>query len=669
MSLCFQPFPKFNGSLDGFDLKENEQFKSFQHMDSIFGSTKKIFYQIESKDDNRKKVLEKVRDLSDTLSKHFPESSTISPADFYSKMILHWKSKTNSLSDFLIEGSTVPFLKQLIAKDKKSFLVIVTLPSNANFKVGHLDTLVKHTLGNSFNIRAISSFHLSQTIEDHIKRDIVVITFLILAFFLLYILFTFRGILPAIYTTCVVLISLGASISLFNFFGIDINLVSLLVIPIVLILSLSDCMHMLAGSFKFQEIKNKKERVKKVLGHYFIPSFFSSATTSAAFFSFYIFNESEYIREFGLISSIALMLEFFLTFSVTPLLLFTLNFKTVYDKPFLKFSHFLSIYRKSISITLVAVLVISLFFIPKITIESNSELFFPEGSELKATQEEFKKNYYSTISLHVLVTSKTIESAGEDRLYDYVLSLSERLSSENDVINVNSATDSYIFRSQLGLPVNLYNVLGKDNPYFNAEKNTYHIEIHFSEVSKIKAFSGRLDKILKDAPKDLKISYSSLTLLMDEVNQSISTSLLKTLLTSGLAIVLVILILTRSVKTSLLSLIPNLIPLAFIVMIFYFFEFHFNIITALSMVIGLGLLDDDTVHILYRKLWLKESLEELSFSVLSSAVLLIGGFSLLMLSSFQPVQVFGWISALIFVIGVICELTIMEWILDRGEKK
>ena len=157
-------------------------------------------------------------------------------------------------------------------------------------------------------------------------------------------------------------------------------------------------------------------------------------------------------------------------------------------------------------------------------------------------------------------------------------------------------------------------------------------------------------------------------LMLNEMNNSITTSLIKSLLSSGLVIFLIILIMTKSILASLLSLLPNLIPLSFIIIIYYIFNININVITALTAVISIGLLDDDTVHILYRKFWLKKPMEELSFSILSSAIILTICFAFFMTSSFKPIVAFGWVSSLIFIIGIISEMTLMQWILQFFEK-
>ena len=105
------------------------------------------------------------------------------------------------------------------------------------------------------------------------------------------------------------------------------------------------------------------------------------------------------------------------------------------------------------------------------------------------------------------------------------------------------------------------------------------------------------------------------------------------------------------------------------VLMFYLLKLDINMVSAISAVICLGLLDDDTVHILYRRIRLKEDMEELSFSVLSSGLILSICFGFFIFTSFEPIRTFGWISAMVFTIGVISELTLMQWVINWITKK
>lgn len=663
------PIPKFNGNISGFNLENNQEFIKYNRTDSIFKNGSKIYLEILPNSDERKSTHKAIESLKQKIKLKYKNAKIISPLTFYSKMIRHWKIKNNKLSTFLKQAKQIPELNKLIANDLKSFLVVISFKDLNNIDIDYINNIVKSPPKKIKKINVFSRAHLESSIEKYITKDIRNLIILILGFFLVYITYAFRNYKALIFMAFTILGPISVSIFTFYLIGVQINIISLLVFPIVLILALSDSIHLLTGYVKFNHVESKFLRAQKVISYYIIPSFFSSATTSAAFLSFYFFNESIYIQQFGLITSISLILEFIIIFTIAPFLLMQLDLVKINDSSLNVASNFLIKNKKPISFGLVLILMVSLFFVNKLSIKSDTGIFFPKNSEISNVKDRLIKNYYSTIELNILVSTNK-EEINKKSLEDYIEKLSTKFKKEDLVINTSCALDKYYFKTRYGIEANLFDFFDQGNPYYDKKSNTYRIELRFKTPKDVVKFSDeKLTAILKDCPSGINIYYSSLGLLMDEVNNSITNSLIKSLLTSGFVIFLIILIITKSVLASFLSLLPNLIPIGFIIIIYYLLNININIITALTVVISIGLLDDDTVHILYRKFWLKKPMEELSFSILSSAIILIICFAFFMICSFKPIVTFGWVISLIFIIGVISEMTLMQWILKFFKEK
>lgn len=663
------PIPKFNGNISGFNLENNQEFIKYNRTDSIFKNGSKIYLEILPNSDERKSTHKAIESLKQKIKLKYKNAKIISPLTFYSKMIRHWKIKNNKLSTFLKQAKQIPELNKLIANDLKSFLVVISFKDLNNIDIDYINNIVKSPPEKIKKINVFSRAHLESSIEKYITKDIRNLIILILGFFLVYITYAFRNYKALIFMAFTILGPIAVSIFTFYLIGVQINIISLLVFPIVLILALSDSIHLLTGYVKFNHVESKFLRAQKVISYYIIPSFFSSATTSAAFLSFYFFNESIYIQQFGLITSISLILEFIIIFTIAPFLLMQLDLVKINDSSLNVASNFLIKNKKPISFGLVLILIVSLFFVNKLSIKSDTGIFFPKNSEISNVKDRLIKNYYSTIELNILVSTNK-EEINKKSLEDYIEKLSTKFKKEDLVINTSCALDKYYFKTRYGIEANLFDFFDQGNPYYDKKSNTYRIELRFKTPKDVVKFSDeKLTAILKDCPSGINIYYSSLGLLMDEVNNSITKSLIKSLLTSGFVIFLIILIITKSVLASFLSLLPNLIPIGFIIIIYYLLNININIITALTVVISIGLLDDDTVHILYRKFWLKKPMEELSFSILSSAIILTICFAFFMICSFKPIVTFGWVISLIFIIGVISEMTLMQWILKFFKEK
>ena len=659
------PVPKFNGDISGFNLEKNEEFINYQKTDSIFKNRSKIYLEVIPYSDNRKEIQKEIQKISQEITSKYINSSVTSPLPYYNKMIRHWKIKNNQLSTFLKQAKEVPELKKLISNDLKSFLVIISFDDFKSIDIDYLNSIFQRPSPEIKKINVFSIAHLETSIEKYVTKDVINLTLLILIFFSLYIIFSFRDFKALIFMGFTILGPISISLLVFYFLNVQVNLISLLVFPIVLILALSDSIHLLTGYVKFNHIKNRDIRTEKVIANYFIPSFFSSLTTSAAFLSFYFFNDSVFIQQFGMITSIALMLEFLIVFSIAPFLLSRLHIKKINDYNINMVSNFLFKNKKTITVGLIIVLITSLTLVNKLSVRTSSDIFFPLKSEISHVRNRLMDKYYSTIKLDILLSSKEEKNNNKQIIEDYIIKLNKRFENEALIVNTSSSLDKFYFKTRYGVKANLFNFLGNGNPYYDEKTNTQRIELKFKSSKDVVDFSkGKLLEIINDSPKEINISYSSMGLVLNEMNNSITTSLIKSLLSSGLVIFLIILIMTKSILASLLSLLPNLIPLGFIIIIYYIFNININVITALTAVISIGLLDDDTVHILYRKFWLKKPMEELSFSILSSAIILTICFAFFMTSSFKPIVAFGWVSSLIFIIGIISEMTLMQWILQ-----
>lgn len=663
VTLAFLSFfiriPEINGSLEGWNSASNPEYQLLKKRDSLFQRNERIMIVISPKEDSLYQTFKEVKKLKSNLLQKFPDAILISPTDFYSKMIRHWQTKNNRLDDFLKEGREVPILSQLIGKDLSSFLMIFSMNSLAEVNADEFDRILVE-FNNSFDARAISSVHLTRDTTKSMKQDLSIMIVMIVLFFLLYMLFAFKSFKAIVYMLMLIAISVYSTTILFDFLGRDIEVISIIAVPIVLVLALSDSLHLLSGYGKLEHLVEKNDRLKETIRLYIVPSFFSSFTTAFAFFSFYLFGDTRFIKDFGLITAIGLLLEFFIAFLISPFLLNWINLRSTEKHGLNRLPRALFEIRKPITIAFVIVTIMGGALVSQLKIDHKLETLLPRGSQSRDLNSELNKNYFSILDASLMITPKVTLKDSVVRMD--VKKIAKSCLQMEGVLNVNSATNEYYFRSKLGREVNLYNVLGDNSPFFNQKTGGYLIECQFENDEQILLFADHWRNVNMD---NYQIEVVSQKLMMTKSNHMVASSLIKSLSTAGLTIFLVILLLTRSFRASLLSLFPNLVPLGFIVLFYIVLDLDMNMITSLSMVVGLGLLDDDTIHILYRRLWLKRPMEELSFSVISSGIILSITFLIFGISKFFPVQQFGLVTALIFLVGVIAELTIMVWILNK----
>ncbi len=145
------------------------------------------------------------------------------------------------------------------------------------------------------------------------------------------------------------------------------------------------------------------------------------------------------------------------------------------------------------------------------------------------------------------------------------------------------------------------------------------------------------------------------------------------------AIALIILLAFRSLPLALLALAPNIVPVAVTLGLMGFFSIPLNTATVTVAGIALGLLVDDTIHILFR--WLQQRrLGKNSMSALTKALFQIGnpavmtsvsfgvGFGMFAFAPFRPTTYFGLLIAITAFTGMLCDVVLFPAMLLRMTK-
>lgn len=660
--------PKYNGELGGLESEKNEEFHKLKSVDSTFRNGQSFYFLCAPKTNNTHEILDRIDSLSTSLLRIYPNARVSTPAPFFHEMRRYFGAKAEKWDHFMHKADSVPLLNQLIADDQKGFMIILSASENELIETKIVDSIAKNTEGNALKIELLSELHLTEVIGQTLASEMTWITGLILLLFTSYILFMIRNIRGILFMLFLIMVCLVSVPMLFSILEFQINVISIISLPIVLILVLGDSLHLVAGTNKYYEIENDSERMTMIVKRFIIPSFYSSLTTAFAFLSFYFFSESEFVRQFGLVTSLAVMLEFLITFLISPFLLYKTRISSLRDFNLFKFSNFLSKKRLQISIVLGALTILSLFIIPKLVIDASPDSYFPKNTPITERYNYFKTNYYEPLSINIVVKNTgDLSDSSRMNTYQKAYELNKKIQDIDYIKSVSSSADVFLFKNKMGITVNLFNHLNENDPFYNYENDEYLLDVKLKDLNKTGAFLDWLDKYPKQ--ESIKITSASREKMLNEMTHSLTSTLMESLLTSGLGIFLIFLLLTRSIKLALLSLLPNLIPIGITLIFFYIFDFQLNLLTSLTLVISLGLLDDDTVHIIYRRLILKEEMEELTFSVISSALLLSIAFLIFALSNFEPLVVFGIICALIFMVGLISELVMFRWIIDSFRSK
>lgn len=651
--------PSINESTNG----ENEYHQALLLLDSLFDRQADIAIKLSPEDGDFSKLEKGFEEFQKQIHEKIKIEKFISPIPFLSSLA---NSESNA-KDLIQQSSSFPKVGDLISRDSSSFLILIQLAEDAeaDADADELHYVLDQKYSGIQSLKSFSILELEHQIGESLRLDLILLSSSILVFFILILIFAYRSWQSVFFCLAIAAPSVLFAIWCFSFFEVDINLITLVVVPITIVLALADAVHLLTG---FNSRKNEgetlKSRISKTIETYISPSFLTSLTTSIAFYSF-LFNESVNLQKLGIITGTAVIGGFFLSYLLGPILLSIIPARDLKDHPFSKLSRHFAGNKKVYSIFIVLLFVVSIFCTNAVEFKSSFTNFFPKNTEVLQNHNELERDFYSQIKLNLLISRKNSEQTSKREMENWVQEVYNSMDSFEEIGKANYQAKPKKLTNQYVPPLlSAARLFVANGNYVSKDENTHRIEIRFTTPDKIKEFQNHFLDRFKEESKPYQIAFASPALVMEAIDQSTAASLLKSLSLSTLIIVLVISFLTKSITQTLYALLANMTPLSAILLLFWLFNLKINVLTAITAVVCLGLIVDDTLHVIYRKVKLNGNLEELGFGMILTSLLLTGGFLLFNLSSFGPTQTFGNISSVIFCITLVSDLTLLPLLLQ-----
>jgi len=171
---------------------------------------------------------------------------------------------------------------------------------------------------------------------------------------------------------------------------------------------------------------------------------------------------------------------------------------------------------------------------------------------------------------------------------------------------------------------------------------------------------------------------NGLLVLYNNMLDSLFNSQIKSLGFVIILIFIMFLILFKSIKLSIVAIVPNIFASTFILGIIGYLSIPLDIMTITIAAITIGIAVDNTIHYLYRFTEFKKNntliksinLTNLSagLAVLTTSITIALGFSILSLSSFIPTVIFGIFTSMAMIFAMIGVLVFLPSLLILSEK-
>ena len=201
------------------------------------------------------------------------------------------------------------------------------------------------------------------------------------------------------------------------------------------------------------------------------------------------------------------------------------------------------------------------------------------------------------------------------------------------------------------------------SPYINIENNEARITMRIVDSNPDLRRNELLQKIKKDLRdiienKETTYKLSNLMVLYNNMLQSLFDSQISTLGFVLVILFIMFLILFRSIKIAFIALIANVIPISAIFGIMGWLNIPLDIMTITIAAISIGIGVDDTIHYIHRFKEeykfdhnyieaMKRSHESIGYAMYYTTLVVVVGFSVLVLSNLIPTIYFGLLTVVV----------------------
>ena len=195
-----------------------------------------------------------------------------------------------------------------------------------------------------------------------------------------------------------------------------------------------------------------------------------------------------------------------------------------------------------------------------------------------------------------------------------------------------------------------------------------------ADVGSIRAgqLNDSLRQFLKTSidPAVLQTRLTGSSNLIDKNNENLTTNMISGMAIDVAMVALIVLLLFKSVRMTIVVLIPNLLPIVIVAGVMGLAGVHMKVSTSIIFTIAFGIAVDDTIHFI-SKLRLTLVKEPDIFravrrtyllagkAVITTSLILVGGFSTLLFSKFDGTFYVGLLIGLTLLFGVVAELTLL----------
>ncbi|WP_373958553.1 RND family transporter [Vibrio gigantis] len=610
-----------------------------------------------------------------------------------------------------------PLLKNRLVKEgsgSTGIFVTLRLPEESPYEsseVGDAALALKEQFQQNhpnIDIRITGSTMLSHAFSASAQADGETIVPLMYAIVLVITFITLRSLLSTFISLIIIGMATSATLGISGWLGFYFTSISSIVPTIVLTLAVADSVHLLKTMQTLMRngmSRNDAIVESMVLNHKAI--FLTSMTTIIGFLGLNFSAVPNY-HDLGNMTAIGVFFAYLFSITTLPALVAILPIKQkalrdpVIPVNSQRMTHVVTKYASVILVITSVLTASSIFMLPKMESYDEALKYFSQKIEFRRDSDFTIENLTGIETIEIALPSTKGSVAEPEYLAD-LEALKSMLEKEHDVIHVSTLSDTmkklnrsmngdkdefyrlpeerelasqYLLLYELSLP------RGLDlNNTVNLSKTSSKVVVTFGNTNSkriIEVVNRTRQWIENNSRSFTQPAIGSPSVMFAHISKSNIESMLKGTALTFMMITLSIMIALRSLKLGALSILSNLIPAILAFGIWALLIKKADIAVAVAATVTIGIMVDFIVHFLvkynkYRQnhnteTAIEKTIAMVSGPVLSTALILICGFSILALSEFRLNWVLGALSALIIFLATLFVFIVIPAILAKFDQ-
>lgn len=602
-----------------------------------------------------------------------------------------------------VDGQTTAVLLSVDALQDESQLKIVLADSLRNL-VAQFEARAELEGREGLAIELAGPTMMDAAFFTYTERDFIVVFPLMLVIIVVLILLLFRTPRALVMPLAVVLVDCVWVTGLMGVSGQDITIIHGIIYPLILGIGIASSVHVMSRSLTNRRAgMDVADASMAALNSLLAPCFFTAVTTTAGMLSLTTSTLAP-LRQFGILGAVGAFSTFLLTYALGPYLLPLLPAPVAgedraSDALWARWDRFLTslgefALRRARTVALIATLLVGvgLVGISQLETGSNPVHYYKADDPVRVALEYVDSVLSGTSNLEILIDTGTDGGVKDPAMLRRILEAQDYLEKVDGIGTTLSVVD-YITTLQRvtggaeegsELPKTRAEVaqllLLMNDPDTEAQvvDHSYRMAritatLKVSETEKLNpqlpGVEAMLERVFPEA-QGLSAQATGMTKLIANMDRHLLHSATRSV---GLAFVMVLLFMTlalRSVRLGLFSMIPNILPIVMVMGVMGWVGIPLDPGTTMIGAVALGLVVDNTVHFLHPfrefskagQSTLEATQSTLLLTgraIITTTVVLVCAFWLLLLASFNPNVYFGLLCGLAVAFGLVADLVVL----------